>query len=818
MAAFIQKLFQKRSTSATSPDTHKKSRAQTSRQEAPQNGETDNGQGVIDQQRSALSEPGSPQETLADLAVDGLAVDIRLGAARQLTDRALLQKVQKASRGRDKGVYQHVRHQLQELRQREDEALATREAIAQLIRQAGELASTSDTNLYEARVQKLEQQWQSLEPSADNDARAQALAALHECRQRAREMEVERQRAQQQQARKVQRQETLSLLEETLQDLAKAPPTVNALPSLDALQRTQENRWLEATRDTEVARQEQKQYEQLMLKLRGAVNALRRLGQHYADIEALMGAGEPSPEQARALLETLDWPEDLARPDALQQLTRAARVRVPETQPPESRAAEQAKLDQLESVIATLEEALEANQLKESRQHLKQAQGVLRQLPGKAAGRYRARLQRLGGQVRELGDWRGFATEPKQTALCEQMEYLAEQPMDPEAKASRIQELQQEWRDLGGSSDRSLWQRFRSASDKAFEPCRAYFEARSDLKKVHLEKRHNICHELERYLEATDWEQVDWKAAEQIEKTARQEWREAWPVEFRDNRTVQKTFDRLMDTLSRHLDEERVRNEARKQAIVDRARELVAHEPLTEAMDEAKALQKQWQQVGITRQREDRKLWKAFRSACDAIFARRDEQRHQRLQQTGDADQTASEVLTQARAWLETGNDETAEASELLSRLNAAGNTPVSAPMGQQLRDTTRQIEDRLTHRRERANTRQWQQWIGQRQSGELDTTSLPEHWQRLQHRAALTDPRQLVVLAEILSGQPSPESDQSLRMELQVRRLKEGLENGQEVAGASLEALVARWCLELPADNLTPGLTERFQRALELP
>ncbi|MCK7545154.1 DUF349 domain-containing protein [Marinobacter bryozoorum] len=820
MAAFIQRLFQKRFSAATSQENRKKARQGSTPEKTTTPGsETSNeSQEAIDAQRALLAQQNCSQQALAGLAIDGQAADIRLGAAQRLTDQDQLQQVQKRARGKDKGVYQQVRNTLKQLRRDEEQAQATSDALAAVQRQASELASTRDTNLYEARLQKLEQQWHLLEPQADNDIRTQVLSALHECRQRARELEQQHQAEKQQEAQRAQREETLELLRETAEDLASEPPAHSALPALDALQRTQENRWLEATRDTEVSRQEQKLYEQAMLTLRAAITALRRLAQHQDEVDQVLNADTPVPEAARRLLEQLDWPRGIARPDTIQGLGKASRIRTPQQPMKESPELQRQKTVQFEQALTRLEEALEARQLKESRQFLKQAQALQRELGGRDGSRYRARMQRLAGQVRELGDWRGFATAPKQTALCEQMEYLADQPMEPEAKATRIQELQQEWRELGGSSDRELWQRFRAASDKAFEPCRAYFEARSDLKKIHLQKRQTICDELERYLEATDWTQsVDWKAAEQIEKTARKEWREAWPVEFRDNRAVQKTFDRLMNTLAGHLDEERTRNEARKQAVVDRARELIEHSPLAEAMTQAKDLQKQWQSIGITRHREDRKLWKAFRAACDEIFSRRDEQRQQQVRASDEADRLASAELAKARAWLDDQQPDPDAAEPLLSALKASAASPVSDNLQQTLRKTRRELEERRQQLRHQANIRDWQRWIEQRRSGDLEVDQLPAHWQALSAQADLDDPQELVVLAEILGGHPSPESDQSLRMALQVRRLKQGLEGDQGNSPLSPEALVARWCLELPAGDLTDDLAKRLQRALEL-
>src|SRR5690606_42143204 len=62
-------------------------------------------------------------------------------------------------------------------------------------------------------------------------------------------------------------------------------------------------------------------------------------------------------------------------------------------------------------------------------------------------------LFRSHGRLQELRDWQGFVTQPKQIELCERMEYLAEQSLDPQLKANRIKELQTEWRALGRSEE-----------------------------------------------------------------------------------------------------------------------------------------------------------------------------------------------------------------------------------------------------------------------------------------------------------------------------------------------------------------------------
>ncbi|WP_289128016.1 DUF349 domain-containing protein, partial [uncultured Marinobacter sp.] len=651
MAAFIQRLFKShKATPASAPKNSTPKAAEASQQEA----RTERQLLRESQENQLRNNP--PQPELAQLAIDGVTAAIRLEAANGLQQEELLQQVLKQAKGRDKGVYQAVKQSLQTVKDQQAAETAMQQRIEALITQAQDQARSEDTKLYEARLDAAQESWRSVEASASAEQTGQFLAAVHDCRERLKQLKQvqEDEKRHQEQAR--QRTETLELLQQTLTDLQTA--SAEDLPSasaLDALQKTQENRWLEATRDTQVSKQEQKEYEQQMLGLRNYLSAVRRLETMKDSIASLAeaaGSDEATDDQreaARQLLKELEWPAEFPQPARLEPVRKLAGK--PKAAKPADANQEQqsAVMSALKATLPDLEAALEARQFKESKQLLKTAQNQFQQLDGRNRRGFQARMQLLAGQFRELSDWQGFATEPKQVSLCEQMEYLAEQPMEPEAKAERIKELQSEWRELGGSSDRALWSRFKAASDKAYEPCKAYFEAKSDLKKANLQKRQAICDQLATFLDNADWTAIDWKGAERIHQTARQEWKSAWPVDFRDNRQIQKRFDDLLKQLERPLDEERKKNEALKQGIVEKAGALISHEPLQEAMEQAKALQNDWKAIGITRHREDRKLWQAFRTACDQIFARRDAQRSAQQEATEQADQAALETVAQLR-------------------------------------------------------------------------------------------------------------------------------------------------------------------------
>ncbi|WP_373001798.1 DUF349 domain-containing protein [Marinobacter sp.] len=815
MAAFIQRLFKSRKTTETTPKHRKTPQTEPVEQVDTRADRRE------EQLRTLDSSPS--QSVLAKLAIGGVTAEIRQSAAGRLTDEASLQEVQRQAKGRDKGVYQTVKLALQQRREEKARLESISQTVATLIRHAQDQARSDDTKLYEARLESLLKQWAEVEAHATPEQTQAFLEATHRCKARIADLQSAADDEKRQREQQLQRQETLELLTRTLDELkAQTPETLPSLASLDALQKTQENRWLEATRETSVDKHEQKTYEAAMLALRNYLSAIRRITQERDTINELGALLESEDDatdeqraQAKTLIAEINWPEGYPIPLLLEPLRKQAGKRKAPTENRVDHEKQTALASRLEADLKQLEEALEAKQLKESKQLFKTAQQHFRDLDHRHGKPYQARMQLLAGQLRELSDWQGFATEPKQIALCEQMEYLAEQPMDPEAKAERIKELQNEWRDLGGSSDRTLWSRFKAASDKAYEPCKAYFSAKSGLKQANLEKRSAICEQLEKFLDNADWSAIDWKAAERIHQTARQEWKEAWPVEFRDNRAVQKRFDELLKRLEAPLDEERRKNEGLKQGIVEKAQALVDHEPLQDAMTQAKALQADWQAIGITRHREDRKLWQAFRKACDQIFARRDAERSEQQQASRAADESAQAGLQQSSGvTADSGEHAVTTALATLKEINAAA---VSKHVREQVQQEKQRLNQILSSLRLRAKMASWQSLVLATATGEAASDAAPEHWSALAETLDTYEPVELVIRAEILCGVPSPDTDQKRRMEIQVQRLADGMGSSDNGGNQlqDIEQLVASWCLGGTGVSASRELAERLNKAL---
>lgn len=769
------------------------------------------------------------KEELEELAINGVTAGQRREAIDRIEDTESLGRISKALKGRDKGAFQAARQKLRRHQQAEEKARERQAEIERVITDMEAHAQTQDTKLYQARLDALASRWDAVSADASEEQERRFENARATSRQRAEYLANEEAEAARLQRQRDEQQGTVETLEATLTQLRAGYPEEGAsLSSLDAITKTQITRWEQATGNLEPGEKLAATYHAGISKLQHYQNALAEWQKQEERLnQALADNDQPTLQE---LVTLISWPTDFPGPPPLMQAQQTvAPAQAPtrdKTEQADQNAddkASHAREEELSTTLDQLEATLEQHQLKPSRQHFRHAQKLQDQLPERQARKHQARITRLGRQLQELRDWLGFAARPKLEALCEQMEYLADQPMEPETKAEHIRELQHSWHDLGGTPDQQLWQRFKEATDRAYEPCHEYFAEKNRLKEANLAKREYIVQQLQEFVDNLDWKSCDYKAVDRIQRTARREWSDAKPVDFRSNRPLQKQFDRLVKTLNAGLDEERARNEALKQDIVARAEALIDHEPLREATEGAKALQKEWEAIGITHHSEDRKLWKAFRAACDRIFARLSEEREAEQQSRNAAAEEADGLIQQ----LEALPPETVEDGEIRRIREAFEALELPRDRVNALRDRFRKALDHLESRRQELIRRQrYEQWLdalnahekGESVPGESFQTPAGSPEAVTQETTVADQGRALCIRVEIATSAATPPEDQAQRMALQVNRLNEGIkgDQGAESQWDEIDGLLATWCELDPDGGIESRHYERLREALK--
>ena len=540
---------------------------------------------------------------------------------------------------------------------------------------------------------------------------------------------------------------------------------------------------------------------------------------------------------AESLRRKIAWPDRTSPPAWVEQLAVAQEALNAVDE--DCRDAYATVLEEIDRAINGLEGAAEAGEVNEALRLQGEANRWIRCLPKSAQQRPGAKLASHSRQLRELADWQAFALRGKREALCEEMESLADHPLNPNAQMERIKTLRGRVKALGriqSARDRALMERFDAAAERAFAPCRRHFEQFAEERKLNLEQRRTICAQLEAFVEENDWEHADYRGVEQILNRARGEWRTYRPVDRSPGRRVESRFKAVTEKIFGHLREEWERNEATKTAIVAEARAAVeADGPIHDQIQLMKQLQADWKRVGPTRRRIDQGLWKEFRGICDQVFETRDagrEERRSRLAQAVDQANALTEDLGQAIAEADSTEDARRLLNACRAKIEALEGLPreVERRAHRMLSDHEREIGLRAAQQRLRTELERVdsidaldaklagierdggskEAWL--EQAGELSELFKP----RLDGKASLdlVALRRLSIEAEIGAGITSPPEDQSLRMEVQVGRLQSGL-TARDHDPADVDALVERWCAAATQQTGAEAPRTRFFEAI---
>jgi len=528
---------------------------------------------------------------------------------------------------------------------------------------------------------------------------------------------------------------------------------------------------------------------------------------------------------------------------AAQLLRQAAAVREAElTARAQQLAAEEQVFRQIGGFIRKAHGALEDGNTQRAA-GLRRA--IAEKLPATAAApaHLTRHLQQLDDKLSELKQWKDYAVAPKRIELIEEMETLVGSTEEPRVLADRIKSLQEEWRTIGKgivSDAPEEWERFHQASQAAYRPCREYFEAQAKLRQENLQNRKAVLERLIAYEAAWNEENPDWRLLASVLREAPREWRRYSPVDRDAGRIAQADFDASMGRLQAKLDAWHERNLADKQALIGRARQLLAQEDSREAIEAVKRLQILWKGTSPATREQEQSLWNEFRELCDAVYQRR-QQAYAEYTAGLDANKSRAQALCEEaeRAAESTGPAVLAGAAripEWRAAFDALGEMPRAEARGLQDRferaldrcrvqlaqQHLRDAEQAFTDLIEAGRRIQAYEWAVAQNAVASDREVLKQiaetfvagvrHWPKgglqavqeaLAKAGAASDAgvedrekalRTLCIRCEILSETATPPEDEALRREYQVQRLMQGMGQGTHVGDGDWDAMALQW------------------------
>ena len=462
---------------------------------------------------------------------------------------------------------------------------------------------------------------------------------------------------------------------------------------------------------------------------------------------------------------------------------------------------------------------------------------LILRLPENARRKHYEALAPSYAELKQFMTWKSFATQPKREELCERIETLRDNPLEPSQHFEAVKSLRAAWNALGTPStreDTALQRRYDLAAEQAWEVCEAWFEEQNRLRQANAEKKIALARELETMFKETNWEEPDWKYIQNHLFKRREQFRAIGATDKSKKSSINKRFYEAHNKIRERVIEHKESTAKAKEGLIDQAKALCEDEALEQKvrLDSIRALQKEWKAVGATFRVQEERLWKEFQEICNSAFDSLRVAREERKQTIGknidEANEVVSKLLKDAKA-----NGEQFSPMEVDKVESKLEELLLPTHVRRSLQRKLAQVDDILANRKHAVRQLQLEERLKlllekdtELAGFESSDSPIPVEWfdavqsdsvwfeSRMQTDNEDTL-RDVVLRAEIAGDiPPANPQDDARRLELRVGELASNLKIGQQTRHEVAEQLVRDWVGHAHGEQ---PLRTRFQDAMEI-
>ena len=221
-----------------------------------------------------------------------------------------------------------------------------------------------------------------------------------------------------------------------------------------------------------------------------------------------------------------------------------------------------------------------------------------------------------------------FAANPKREALIKEISTLVESNHEnPKSQANAIHDIQKKWQQLDTSSrpaSKDQWLKFNELTNKAWEPCKEFFDELNKVKEQNAQKRYQIINEINSYVENNSTKWPDAKTLIFYLRDKFNEWQEHAPVLDKDLKKLRNDFFNAKKPINDQIKKQ-------EKAVIKIKEDLIAKVNLINDEDNDVCIKKfndlknDWKKSGSAGRKIDNKLWDKFNKSADRFFTAKKE-------------------------------------------------------------------------------------------------------------------------------------------------------------------------------------------------
>lgn len=276
-------------------------------------------------------------------------------------------------------------------------------------------------------------------------------------------------------------------------------------------------------------------------------------------------------------------------------------------------------------------------QMKEIQQRWKDAGEVAKDKAEEIRSEYRVAIDEFYYNLKIHRELLEFDLKKNMEAKLEVIEQLKKLAAEQNIKTleSLNKALHEKWDNIGPTF-REKWEeirdQFKAAESEINHKIVQHYVGLKENQKENLEKKEKLCSVVEHINTLQIKKIKKWQENTDKIKSIQEEWKTIGFAPKSKNDEVWERFKAACDQFFENkreffnqLKSENDENKAKKEALIEQLEALKDSDDWKGATEKIIRLQKQWKQIGSAHQRDEQRLWSAFRAACDTFFTRKNE-------------------------------------------------------------------------------------------------------------------------------------------------------------------------------------------------
>ena len=277
--------------------------------------------------------------------------------------------------------------------------------------------------------------------------------------------------------------------------------------------------------------------------------------------------------------------------------------------------------------LETIENLFSEGLIKKAQKNLRDTLSILKN-EKKVPNKLRHKVNFVVAQSRYFDDMSSFAANPKREALIKEISALVESNHEnPKLQANAIHDIQKKWQQLDTSSrpaSKDQWIKFNELTNKAWEPCKEFFDELNKVKEQNAQNRYQIINEINSYVENNSTKWPDAKTLIFYLRDKFNEWQEHAPVLDKDLKKLRNDFFNAKKPINDQIKKQ-------EKAVIKVKEDLIAKVDLINDEDNDVCIKKfnelknDWKKSGSAGRKIDNKLWDKFNKSADRFFTAKKE-------------------------------------------------------------------------------------------------------------------------------------------------------------------------------------------------